>query len=447
MVGPPDGTGAARTKVRCMIEAGLNIVVAAGLAIIVYHHLVYPLLLSYLAADAGVRSPTTAVGAGSTRASQADVPPVEPMVTIIVPAYNEEAFIAAKIRNLAALDYPRWRAVVALDGCRDRTAEIALTEASRLASQVDLEIVEYPSNVGKIAVLNEQIARVDGELVALSDTSAMLPEDALRRAVVNFRDAELGFLAAAYRLQNPGSEGERAYMAQLRKVRRAEAALHSPLGAHGALYFFRRSLFRPIPADTINDDFVLPMQIVEQGYRGGYDDAIEAVELETSQSGQEFKRRVRIGAGNLQQAIRHLRLGSISRPRLAFMFLSGKGLRPLIPLIAILAAGASAVLAVLGWPLHAALLVIEAALVAIGVVAIRLRGRRLPRLMSWLGYLVEGHWASFLGLLNYARGGRIGYWQKAVAVPGTGPRFRIIWPRPQTHENPQQLLQGETAAR
>lgn len=429
-----------------MMEIALNVVVAAGLAIIVYHHLVYPVLLQYLGAIIGTRSPAIAYEAAATQASTVAPSSNEPMVTVIVPAHNEEAFIAAKIRNLADVDYPRWRAVVALDGCRDRTAELALAEASRLATALDLEIVEYPVNVGKIAVLNEQIQRAGGEIVALSDTSAMLPADALRRAAAQFRDPELGFLAAAYRLDRPGSEGERAYMTQLRGVRKAEAALHSPLGAHGALYFFRKSLFRPIPPDTINDDFVLPMQIVEQGYRGGYDDQIEAVELETTQSAQEFKRRVRIGAGNLQQAIRHVRLGSVSRPRLAFMFLSGKGLRPFIPLIAIATASASAFLAARGSQVHLALLLVEAGLVGLGVTAIRMRGRQVPRLMSWLGYLVEGHWASFLGLLNYARGGRIGYWQKAVTVLGGEPRFRSVWPHEQGLQAPRQNLQGEAAA-
>ncbi len=47
-----------------------------------------------------------------------------PPVTVIVPAYNEEAGIAATVRSLAASDYPELEVIVVDDGSTDGTADI-----------------------------------------------------------------------------------------------------------------------------------------------------------------------------------------------------------------------------------------------------------------------------------------------------------------------------------
>ena len=128
------------------------------------------------------------------------------------------------------------------------------------------------------------------------------------------------------------------------------------MGAHGALYLFRRDLWTPLAPDTINDDFVLPMSIVANGYRSVYAPQIRVFEREKTQISQEFMRRVRIGAGNFQQAIRLVRLANPLRPGLAFAFVSGKGLRAVMPLILIAAFVSNLILAAFGDPLYASML-------------------------------------------------------------------------------------------
>ncbi len=101
-----------------LAEAAFCISAAAG----IYHHAVYPFLLRSLTAGKSATAPKCP-------------PPDElPSLTVIVPAHNEEAFIACKIENLAALDYPREKLAIAIacDGCTDRTVEIAKEAASRV---------------------------------------------------------------------------------------------------------------------------------------------------------------------------------------------------------------------------------------------------------------------------------------------------------------------------
>ncbi|PAW08846.1 glycosyl transferase, partial [Vibrio sp. V1B] len=73
--------------------------------LIIYHHVGYPLVLNWLSAHRRTSKVSSKRGEGNYKASKSDS--TLPSITVIVPAYNEEQWIAEKIRNLASLDYPR----------------------------------------------------------------------------------------------------------------------------------------------------------------------------------------------------------------------------------------------------------------------------------------------------------------------------------------------------
>ncbi len=385
---------------------------AAAAVLVIYHHVGYPLLLRWLAhrhRRFGAQAPVAPLLRSDT-----DLP----TITLIVPAHNEATVMVAKLANLAALDYPRDRLkiVLALDGCTDDTRAIVKARLPQLAERFEIAMVEYVQNVGKLAVLNAQIGAATSDIVALSDTSAAVDSDALLRAAGHLLDPSVGVVCGGYRLRDAGSEGERAYWAYQTAIKADEAAVAAPMGAHGAFYLFRRAGWTPLAPDTINDDFLLPMRIVAQGYRAVYDPAIMATELERTRSTQEFRRRVRIGAGNLQQVLALPSLADPRRPKLAFVFLSGKALRPFIPALGLAAIVLLAILAVAApGPFYKVLFALTGAIV--GAVAFTLgdRTRPVPRAFRWLAYLVEGHAASGLGAWKYMTGQPVSGWQPPVS--------------------------------
>ena len=394
-----------------------ELMIATAVAAFGYHHFAYPALLKLFANRA--RPAQATAGYAAPDAATALPTVTLPTVTLIVPAHNEQAVMVAKVANLAALDYDseKLRVVIACDGCTDQTVALARQAVAALAPPLRIEIVEYRRNLGKVAVLNAQIAASGSDIVALSDTSAVLEPDALRRAVRHFTDATVGVVCPTYRLLQAGSDGERAYWTYQTRIKADEALVGAPMGAHGAFYLFQRRLWQPLPADTINDDFMLPMGIVASGYRAVYDDTIAAVELETTHPDQEFRRRVRIGAGNLQQVLRLPALANPQHPGRAFVFLSGKGLRPLIPFLAIAAGVAATSRALEGDSAYQALLLAGLLLLAVAGYAISHRHRKLPRAAIWLGYLVEGYAASLLGACRYAIGLDGKPWTRAQTLP------------------------------
>jgi cellulose synthase/poly-beta-1,6-N-acetylglucosamine synthase-like glycosyltransferase len=257
--------------------------------------------------------------------------PIEPFVSLLVPAYNEADVIAAKIQNSLALDYPlnRLEIVIASDGSTDGTVEIA----QQLADGARVVVDAYPTNRGKIAVLNDSVPKLHGTVVAFSDAASMLAPNSIRELVANFADPTVGAVSGVYKvLKKEEAElgpQEGWYWKYETFLKCQEAALGVVLGAHGSLYAIRKELY-PFPSiSTINDDFVIPLRILQQGYRVAYEP--QAVAFEEAHEMSGFGRRARIMTGNFEQ-LREMK-ALLWPPRIAalFVFISHKMGRLIVP--------------------------------------------------------------------------------------------------------------------
>jgi cellulose synthase/poly-beta-1,6-N-acetylglucosamine synthase-like glycosyltransferase len=265
--------------------------------------------------------------------------PIEPAVSLLIAAYNEAAVIADKVRNSLALDYPaeKLEIVVASDGSADATAEIVASFAAESAGRVRL--VNYAQNRGKMAVLNDAIRELRGDIVAFSDATSMLAADSLRILVQSFDDPRVGAASGSYRVlkkdQTQLGPQEDIYWKYETFLKVQEARLGAFTGAHGSLFAIRRALY-PFPSEnTINDDFTIPMRILERGHRVAYEPA--AVACEEAQEMEGFSRRVRITAGNIEQLREIKSLLWPPRPFVLFCLLSHKSGRLLVPVFMLVA--------------------------------------------------------------------------------------------------------------
>jgi cellulose synthase/poly-beta-1,6-N-acetylglucosamine synthase-like glycosyltransferase len=265
---------------------------------------------------------------------------IEPSVSLLVAAYNEAAVIADKIRNSLALHYPvdKLEIVIASDGSNDATAEIVRSFAGTETGG-RIRLLNYEQNRGKMAVLNDAVRELRGDIVAFSDAASMLAADSLRILVQSFNDPHVGAASGVYRLLRKdhaqlGSQ-EDLYWKYETVLKVQEARLGAFTGAHGSLYAIRRALY-PFPsAGTINDDFTIPMRILERGHRVAYEPA--AVAYEEAHEMEGFSRRVRITAGNIEQLREIKGLIWPPRPFVLFCLLSHKTGRLLVPVFMLVA--------------------------------------------------------------------------------------------------------------
>jgi cellulose synthase/poly-beta-1,6-N-acetylglucosamine synthase-like glycosyltransferase len=96
------------------------------------------------------------------------------------------------------------------------------------------------------------------------------------------------------------ADGVGLYWRYEKQIRRLESCVASTLGATGAIYAMRRSLWVGLPADAILDDVLAPMRAVLAGYRTVFNEKARAFDRVAPDADAEARRKVRTLAGNFQ---------------------------------------------------------------------------------------------------------------------------------------------------
>jgi cellulose synthase/poly-beta-1,6-N-acetylglucosamine synthase-like glycosyltransferase len=357
-------------------------------------------------------------------------PADRPRVSIVFAAHNEEAIIAHKMFNCADLDYPAesLEILVGCDGCTDATAALA-----RAAAPPNASVYEFRDRGGKPAVLNRLLPRVRGEIVVFCDANTEFEPDAIHSLVRHFRRPEIGCVCGELRLRSRDGQttGEQLYWRFETLLKFLESRLNMLVGANGAVFAIRRSLFVAIPADGIVEDFLIAMNVRAAGYRVVYEPEAIAWEEVAPNARHEFRRRVRIGAGNFH-ALRHTwRMLNPMTGAVALAFWSHKVCRWFVPLFLAAAQISAAMLA--REPLYG----VAAALGGM-LVLLALMGHRLDlRARYWAPasipyYFLSMNLALLLGLIAFGRGSQSIVWTPTARMTPSPLGERLTAPAPST---------------
>jgi cellulose synthase/poly-beta-1,6-N-acetylglucosamine synthase-like glycosyltransferase len=217
----------------------------------------------------------------------------EPTVTIIIAAHNEAAQIDATLRNKLALDYPsdKLQIIVVSDGSVDGTDDIV----RRFVPRGVMALRQEPRR-GKTAALNLAVRHASGEVLVFADANSLYARDAVRLLVRNFQDPEVGYVTGRLVYGAGGTNvgaGCRLYMAYEDVLRGAETHLGSIVGVNGGIDAVRTSLYRVMQDEQL-PDFVLPLSVVQRGYRVVYERDAVLKEPTLTTSRDEYRMRVRV---------------------------------------------------------------------------------------------------------------------------------------------------------
>ena len=219
---------------------------------------------------------------------------IEPRVTVLITAYNEEAAIREKIENTLQIDYPtdKLEIVVASDGSTDRTDEIVKEMAGR-----GVKLFRQEGRVGKTATQNNAVAAAKGEIVLFSDATTMYSPDVFRTLLPAFADEMVGCVAG--RLVYVDEEdtnvgkGAQSYWNYETFIKIAESRACSLIGASGCLYAVRRSAYQPMYPEACSD-FLICTNIYRQGLRSVFAPDAVCFENTNRRAADEWKMRVRV---------------------------------------------------------------------------------------------------------------------------------------------------------
>lgn len=310
----------------------MRIIFWVCLALITYPYVIYPIVLflvysvtqtcrdlQYLASSRNRRIPTP---------SSSELP----AISIIVPAYNEEKVLPAKIENLGKLDFPndRLQVIFVSDGSTDKTNQILQGVHAE-----NFDCILLNQRKGKANALNHAVARAKYPILVFCDASTLFEGDVIQKLVRHFADPNVGVVCGAvvYRATPDAQQTEGAYWKYESALRMMESRLGAILNASGCMYALRHDCYSPIPESTILEDFVIPMRARRLGFSVLYDPEAVAVEFPASSVSGEFARRVRLAVGSFGA------LGDIVRVPwrgfTPFALISHKLLRWLVPFFAL----------------------------------------------------------------------------------------------------------------
>jgi cellulose synthase/poly-beta-1,6-N-acetylglucosamine synthase-like glycosyltransferase len=256
---------------------------------------------------------------------------IEPHLTVVISAFNEEREIESTVVNKLSQDYPsdRLEVIVVSDGSTDRTDEIVRDLADR--NQGRLRLLRQEPRQGKTQALNLALCHTSADIVVFADANSIYAPNALRALVRSFADPSVGYVTGQMRYTNPvGSgigEGSGAYMFYENILRTLETQLGSVVGANGGIDAVRRQLYKPMRPDQL-PDFALPLSVVEQGKRVVYEPDALLYESALSHAEDVLRRRVRVSLRVLWVLYdkRHL-LNPFRFPLYSWQLLSHKVLR------------------------------------------------------------------------------------------------------------------------
>ncbi|HEX6183669.1 MAG TPA: glycosyltransferase family 2 protein [Pyrinomonadaceae bacterium] len=337
---------------------------------------------------------------------------LEPTVTVIITAYNEERDLAAKLDNTLALDYPedKLEVLVASDCSSDRTDEIARSYAAR-----GVRLHRQAERLGKTAAQNAAVELARGEVILFSDATTLYRPDVLRAMAPNFADPTVGCVAGKLIYVDPSSSstgsGAKSYWGYEIFLKTHESRACSLIGASGCLYAVRRSAYVPLYHEACSD-FIIATKMVEQGLRAVYEPAAVCTEETNRQAAKEFRMRVRVIAQTYTDLWRHRALLNPLRGGFySVELLSHKVMRYLVPVFLALTLASSLALAVSGWfyALAAAAQVAFYAAAALGWLLGRAGVR--SRVLALPAYFVLSNAAAVAAFYKFARGERYARWE------------------------------------
>lgn len=194
-----------------------------------------------------------------------------PLVTIIIPAFNEEANIFGCLAAVLYQDYPFCEVIVLDDGSSDYTPY--------LIENSGVKLLRLRSNQGKASALNLGVRHAKGDILVFSDADSMLDPSAVGNLVRRFSDPTVGAVAGRVMVARPAGWlrcwQELEYVLGQVIVKAAQIGHgSSALICPGPVCAVRRDLLLRLGGfknDTLVEDFDLTLDVIRAGYQASYE--------------------------------------------------------------------------------------------------------------------------------------------------------------------------------
>lgn len=370
---------------------------------IIQSYITYPLIASFLSR---IRKENDRV------LKAADDPPY---VSIIVAVHNEEEVISEKIQSIYNTGYPgdKFELLVGSDGSSDSTNEI-LQHLSE--DHESLHFIAYPRRRGKPAVINKLRDRALGSILIMTDAQVIFTPDTIFELVKHYKNEQIGLVGANIlntRVDKSGiSYQEWSFMSrEIRLKYHQGRAWGTMIGAYGACYSIRNEFYSQVPEGFSVDDFYITMKVLENNKRCILEMKAVGYENVPNRLSEEFRRKIRIAAGNFQNLKTFYKLLWPPFTGVAFSFFSHKVLRWLGPFFLMLLLISNSILA-FSHPFYRIPLIIQGGLIISPFIDFLLRKIGLHIvILRFITHFYSMNLALLAGFLKFIKGIETNVWQ------------------------------------
>jgi len=339
-----------------------------------------------------------------------------PSISLITVVHNAEDFIVDKIKNYLSLNYPSddYEIIIFSDGSTDGTEKNVTHFTDK-----KIRLLSSAKHEGKNASINKAVENCSGEIIIFSDVGGILEPNAVLNLVKHFTDSEVGGVCGEMIIYKNSIELEKAqsvYIKFSNLIKKLESQIGSISSNNGALFAFRRRLFKPIPL-AVTDDLFQCMSIVKQNYRFIYEpDARVFIKARAKGSSHEIQRRRRVVARSLRGI--YLKKGVLNPFKYGVFSLNlliNKIVRRLLPVSLLLIFSSSLFLSFYN-PYIKIILFLQIAFYLLAFSHWTLfqyipHLRIVTRTASTAYYFCLGNYGTLLGLIDFLRGIKIEKWE------------------------------------
>jgi chlorobactene glucosyltransferase len=203
----------------------------------------------------------------------------QPLVSVCVPARDEERGIRACLKSLLEQDYPDFEVIVVNDHSTDHTGELIHALAGKNSRLIPLDGEALPKGwLGKPFALHQAFQKAKGEILLFTDADPVFEPNALRTAVFTMQERKLDALTLMPKAEF-GSFWERAvqpvifgFIGSLTRFGKVNSQDQKSAMGFGAFLMFKRSAYEAIgghesgKADVL-EDVLIAKRLKKAGFK------------------------------------------------------------------------------------------------------------------------------------------------------------------------------------
>jgi len=247
------------------------------------------------------------------RKKRTDGRPYQPKASVIIPTYNEELSICAKLDNMLGQDYPKedLQIIVVDSGSSDKTPDLVRAYADK-----GVELLRQEQRSGKGAAVIHALNYAKNGIVIITDANSFFEGQVLKPLLRNFSDPQVAGVTGRFFLKDTKNNAETSGSYSFREyenvLRGYESSVDSAVSLYGELFAGRKELIVMDPMN-LTEDFDASISLVKKGARLVYEPLAGIYEYAPSNVRDVLIQKKRVVVGTIQSLIKHR--GMLFNPR------------------------------------------------------------------------------------------------------------------------------------